>query len=268
VTGASLQTENGIADPTLLQVGVVLDTCPGNGLNDLTGAERRRPKAGKARGVEAQQRKLNKLFAGTGLPALVVDGVVGPFTRQQLCAARLALNLPVSRDEMALGSDDEKALMAASAIAVPASAAVAAGRWILIDKTCQVLIAGDGPTITFVFKTSTGEPGWETHDHAQVRVYRYDPAVENDGWHNSSTFPVAEDNPLNGNMYKPLYFDGGQAIHGAANVPPNPASKGCARLRPEDQDALVTWLGLAAVTEHIYDSNRIGATVTVQGAYA
>ena len=118
-----------------------------------------------------------------------------------------------------------------------------------------------------MFKTSTGEPGSETRDHGQVRLYRYNPALDNGGWHNSSRFPVPEDNPLNGNMYKPLYFYRGQAIHGAANVPPSPASKGCARLRPENQDALIAWLGLADVTEQLYDDDRIDATVTVQGSY-
>jgi len=168
---------------------------------------------------------------------------------------------------MAPGSPEEQALLSATAIAVPATAAVSAERWILIDKTCQVLFAGEGGAISFVYKTSTGEPGWETRDHAQVRLYRYNPAPENGGWHNSSRFPVPEDNPLNGNMYKPLYFDGGQAIHGANNVPPTPASKGCARLRPEHQDALIDWLGLADVTGQLYDDDRLGATVTVQGAY-
>ena len=88
VTGASLQAENGIVDPTLLQAGAVLDMCPGNGIDDLTGVERPPPTAlTESSGVAAQQRKLNELFAGTGLPALTVDGVAGPFTRQQLCAA-------------------------------------------------------------------------------------------------------------------------------------------------------------------------------------
>jgi lipoprotein-anchoring transpeptidase ErfK/SrfK len=217
--------------------------------------------------VAAQQRKLNELFAGTGLPALTIDGVAGPFTRQQLCAARMALNLPISRSEMPPGSAEEQALMAATSISAPPTAAVFAGRWILIDKTCQVLFAGDGGAIVFVFKTSTGEPGWETRNHEQVHLYRYNPAVENGGWHNSSRFPVAEDNPLNGNMYRPLYFDQGQAIHGANNVPPQPASKGCARLRVENQDALVAWLGLGDVTQQFFDTDRINATVTVQGEY-
>ena len=66
-------------------------------------------------------------------------------------------------------------------------------------------------------------------------------------------------------MYKPIYFHRGQAIHGANNVPPEPASKGCARLRVENQESLVAWLGLADVTEEIYEP--IDAIVTVQGDF-
>jgi len=269
ITASSLQTENGIADPNVLEVGALLDICPGNGLDDLTGTERL-PAASAAgtSGVEAQQTKLNELFAGFGLPALAVDGVSGPFTRQQLCAARMALNLPISLADMAPGSPEEQALMAATSIAVPANAVTSWTRWILIDKTCQIMFAGDQGSVAFVFKTSTGEPGWETSDQSGAQLFRYNPALANGGWHNSSKFPVAEDNPLNGNMYKPIYFNGGQAIHGANNVPPAPASKGCARLRVENQDSLVAWLGLGDVTQEIYDEGRINAIVTVQGVYA
>ena len=118
-----------------------------------------------------------------------------------------------------------------------------------------------------MFKTSTGEEGWETTNQESVRAFRYDPALDNDGWHNSSKFPVEEDNPLNGNMYKPLYFHRGQAIHGANNVPPEPASKGCARLRPENQDALLRWLGLTDIAEPTYNRDRINVTVSVHGDY-
>ena len=82
-----------------------------------------------------------------------------------------------------------------------------------------------------------------------------------------SHYPVAEDNPLNGNMYKPIYFDNGQAIHGALNVPRSPASKGCARLRVEHQDLLVAWLGLADQTTPTGSSSRINVTVNVQGDF-
>jgi len=118
----------------------------------------------------------------------------------------------------------------------------------------------------FVFPTSTGVPEYRTRPQDRTPAYRYNPASHNDGWHNSLTFPAADDNPLNGNMYRPLYFDRGQAIHGAMNVPTSPQSKGCARLRVEHQDMLIAWLGLG--TERpIEGRSRIGVTVNVQGEY-
>ncbi|HSM65428.1 MAG TPA: L,D-transpeptidase, partial [Ilumatobacteraceae bacterium] len=132
----------------------------------------------------------------------------------------------------------------------------------------QVLLTGEGfDRLVHVFPTSTGEAGYETRLQERVRAFRFNPALDNGGWHNSSTYPVEADNPLNGNMYKPLYFDRGQAIHGANNVPTSPQSKGCARLRPSHQDALVSWLGLADLGGPTGSRDRINATVTVRGAY-
>ena len=271
MTAESLRTENGVANVDVIHAGDVLDICPGNHLDDITGEERGvAATAVGSSGVAAQQQKLNELFAGYGLPALAVDGVSGPFTRQQLCAARMALHLPVSRADMAPGSQEEQVFLAASpaAIAIPQGAAVSSSRWVLVSKTCQVVFAGEGDGgIRFIFKASTGEPGWETSNLDGARAFRYDPALDNDGWHNSSKFPVAEDNPINGNMYKPVYFHRGQAIHGANNVPPEPASKGCVRLRPENQDALLSWLGLTDISEPTYNDDRINLRVTVIGEY-
>jgi hypothetical protein len=269
VTADSLRSENGVADVDVIHAGDVLDVCPGNQIDDLTGEQRGVPAAAVgSSGVAAQQEKLNQLFAGYGLPALAVDGVSGPFTRQQLCAARMALHLPISRADMAPGSAEEQALMSAQSIAIPQDAAVGSSRWVVVSKTCQILFAGEGSDrVTFVFKASTGETGWETSNQQLVRAFRYDPALENDGWHNSTKFPVEEDNPLNGNMYRPLYFHRGQAIHGANNVPPEPASKGCVRLRPESQDALVAWLGLEGIDGPTYNRDRINLAVSVHGEY-
>ena len=68
-------------------------------------------------------------------------------------------------------------------------------------------------------------------------------------------------------MYKPIYFNDGEAIHGAGYVPPTPRSKGCARTFPLHQDELISWLGLADVTEAIWQTATIGLRVTVQGKY-
>ena len=158
--------------------------------------------------------------------------------------------------------------MATAALPIPFTSSILSERWILIDQTCQIMFVGVGTErIQFVFPTSTGLPEFPTRLQNRSRAYKYDSASQNGGWHNSRDFPAAEDNPLNGNMYRPLYFDGGQAIHGANNVPRSPASHGCARLRVEHQDLLINWLGLGDVTGATYNEGRINVTVNVQGQY-
>jgi LysM repeat protein len=269
---ATLRAENGLADD-VIQPDQLLDVCAGNSMNDITGEQRLEPNAAVESitvrpKIEAQQRKLNELFAGLGIAELVVDGISGPVTRQRLCAFRVALGFPATREDMVSGSEEEAWLMALSSLPVPDTSARQSERWIVIDQTCEIMFVGAGADhLAFVFPTSTGEPGNETRPQNRSRIFRFDPALDNGGWHNSSTYPVAEDNPLNGNMYKPLYFDRGQAIHGANNVPTSPQSKGCARLRVEHQDMLVQWLGLAELTQPTGSARQINATVNVQGAF-
>ncbi|MBA3310279.1 MAG: L,D-transpeptidase [Nocardioidaceae bacterium] len=199
---------------------------------------------------------------------LAVDGISGPLTRQQLCTARVLLGLPVSRSDMAMGGDEEAELLALTSVPIPPGAPTDHERWTLIDMTCQVLIAGTGTSgVTFVFPASTGSAGYETRVLAEAAAFRFDPALDNGGWHDSTEFPAAYDNPLNGNLYRPIYFSNGQAIHGANNVPPQPASKGCVRLRVDHQDQLVAWLGLDDADGPVWMKRRINLTVSTLGSY-
>ncbi len=264
----TIMAENGLETPELV-AGQLLDVCVDNGLNDIDGTTRtERNSVVSRREVEAQQTKLNALFAGYGIRELLVDGISGPVTRQRLCAFRLSANLPVSTDDMVAGSEEEALLMATETLGIPFTSAILADRWALIDETCQIMFVGVGTErLQFVFPTSTGLADFPTRPQVRSEVFKYDPAIDNLGWHDSIDFPAAEDNPLNGNMYKPLYFDGGQAIHGANNVPRSPASHGCARLRLDDMDALVDWLGLGDARGVTYNESRIDLAVNVQGRY-
>lgn len=264
----TVMAENGLTDDVIVPEQLI-DVCVDNGIDDVTGETRpERNSAVLRREVVAQQEQLNRLFAGYGIRELLVDGISGPVTRQRLCAFRLAAGLPVSTEDMVAGSEEEQLLMSMTELPIPFTSALASPRWILIDRTCQIMFVGEGAHhLQFVFPTSTGEPGYETRDQKLTRAFKYNPALHNNGWHNSSTYPAAEDNPLNGNMYKPIYFDRGQAIHGANNVPTSPQSKGCARLRVEHQELLVNWLGLGDANGIITNKDRINVTVTVQGQY-
>ncbi len=271
ITNASLQAENGLPDD-LVVPDQLLDVCIDNGFDDITGEQRLERNtaivaAETLVSVTAQQTKLNELLVPFGYPEMPVDGVSGPVTRRALCASRLALGLAVNRTDMAAGSPDEQLLLATTVLPTPPEVGTD-GRWIFIDLTCQILLTGEGPgQLVNIFPTSTGEPGYETRLQERTRAFRFNPALDNGGWHESTDYPVPEDNPLNGNMYKPLYFDDGQAIHGANNVPTSPQSKGCARLKPANQDRLVAWLGLDTIGGGTYSKDRIGVTVTVRGGY-
>ena len=49
--------------------------------------------------------------------------------------------------------------MQTNTLPTPPTAPVQAGRWALIDQTCQIMFVGDGPNnVVFVFPTSTGLP--------------------------------------------------------------------------------------------------------------
>ncbi len=212
-----------------------------------------------ASGTRAQQQRVNELLAEYGYEHVVVDGIHGQQTGQGLCAARFLTGLGESRESITAGSDLENALLSRE-VEIPEKVRGFSGGWIAISRVCQVLVAGEGDEIVYVFQTSTGEEGYETRTGVN-NVYRYRNPDWNGGWHNSTNYPVSLDNPLNGNMYKPLYFDGGQAVHGATNIPRTPASKGCARLSVGNQDKLVTLLGFDGVTGTTYNVPDIRVAV-------
>ncbi len=270
VTVASIQAENGLASDAI-DAGQLLDVCIDNGLDDISGEQRLERNAAVVASetfaaVANQQTRLNELLTPFGYPEMPVDGDSGPVTRRALCATRLAMGLAVNRQDMVPGSLEENFLFSVASLANPQNVA-SDGRWAFIDVTCQVMFIGEGPNLVYVFPTSTGEPEHPTRLQERSRAFRYNPASGNGGWHNSSIYPVADDNPLNGNMYKPIYFDRGQAIHGANSVPTSPQSKGCTRLRPQHQDMLVNWLGLGGVTSMV-GGGSINLAVTVRGDYA
>lgn len=303
VTVSDIQIENNKTSPDLIYAGELLDVCynPPESINDITGevrvvpttvpttvAETPPPNEVKPTattttvappppetvptelpsGVSAQQTQLNNLLTPYGFPALETDGLSGPLTEQALCAARVALSLSVSRADMEPGSEEERALMSASELPVPSAPAVGSPKWGLVDQTCQVMFLGEGEgSLSYVFQVSTGEPEFATRNDTKS-AHRYDPAVDNNGWHNSADYPASQDNPLNGNMYLPVYINGNQAIHGANNVPLEPASHGCVRMHLGNQDTMIDWLGIGHIQEETWDLSRhVNFRVTTQGSY-
>ncbi len=263
ITVEQLLKENLLDPSAVFHPGQEFDVCIDDGI-DLADPTLFEPSPDA---VMRQQTELNELLAFTSIPALAVDGDAGRLTRQALCAARMGLGLEVHNRNLVVGSDEEAAIFAATELGIPEGAPTDAAKWILVDQTCQVIFTGEGDDrVVGVFPTSTGEEGHETFN-IRARAFRFDPAVDNEGWHDSSSFPVEVDNPLNGNMYKPLYFNDGQAIHGAEFIPPWPRSKGCARTFPKHQDMIIEWLGLQDLTDATWNVREIGVTVLVRGRY-
>lgn len=143
-----------------------------------------------------------------------VDGTYAALTQQAVLAFQKANGL--SRDGIA-GPDT----MAALAVATrPAPGALADG--IEIDLERQLLLVVQGGTVTHVLNTSTGRSGWRTPpgDFTMERQI--------DGMRHA---------PL-GDLYRPKYFNGGIAVHGATSIPGQPASHGCARVSFTAMDML------------------------------
>jgi lipoprotein-anchoring transpeptidase ErfK/SrfK len=151
--------------------------------------------------VAALQQRLIDL--GFWIPG--ADGNFGAVTGQAVMAFQKTAGL--SRDGIA-----GPATLAALQTAVP-PAPREGGDHIEVDLERQVMFVVRGGS-TFVFNTSTGRPGWRTPPG------RFQITRQIDGVRKA---------PL-GDLYRPKYFNGGIALHGAPNIPGHPASHGCTRL--------------------------------------
>lgn len=184
--------------------------------------------------VLALQRRLNEL----GYTIAAPDGSFGQATLHEVVAFQKVNGL--SRDGV-VGPATRTALAHPDA---PAPRSKAHGFHIEIDLSHQVLLLVQDGHVLSIFDTSTGSGhGYYQDGQAHVAVtptgtYRITRKI--DAWHRS---------PL-GLLYRPAYFNGGIAIHGAPEVPAYPASHGCVRV--------TTW-----VMDMIYDRLTLGTTVIV-----
>jgi hypothetical protein len=110
-----------------------------------------------------------------------------------------------------------------------------------VDRRCQQAYVTRNGRIIKVWRATTGKPGYRTRA-GHWRVYR-----RINGWTESRLYPGAW-------MYRPLYFSGGQALHGSATdalVKPYPASHGCVRIWRRNVDWL--WAnGYARIGTRVY----------------
>lgn len=167
----------------------------------------------KGEAVLALQRRLSDLGYWNGK----ADGTFGPLTQQAVFTLQKAAGL--DRDGV-VGPKTQKALDQG----VRPKAKSTKGHVVEIDLKRQVLMFVDDGKVSQIFNTSTGS---NEHYEYKGNTYLADTPTGHftvsrqiDGW---------RDGPL-GPLWRPKYFNGGIAVHGAYSVPPWPASHGCARV--------------------------------------
>jgi N-acetylmuramoyl-L-alanine amidase len=174
------------------------------------------------KGVEALQRRL----AALGYEVRKVDGRYGPATQHAVTAFQKVNHL--GRDGVA-GPRTRKALERPRR---PRPKTGGSGLHVEADLTLQVVYLVSGGKIGQILDASSAS-GRTYLSHGSVHLahtpqgdFRIERRI--DGWHRSYL----------GLMYRPAYFDGPYAIHGAPNVPPFPASHGCIRVTTASMDAI------------------------------
>ena len=170
--------------------------------------------------VKSVQARLSSLGYWNGTP----DGQFGMLTSQAVMALQKAAGL--GRDGV-YGPSTRRALQAGVR---PQSRM--GGTGIEIDKARQLLLVVRGGAVTTILNTSTGS-GEQYSSGGQQHV-----ALTPAG--TFSTFRSVDHldkGPL-GDLWRPRYFNGGIAVHGAGSIPGYPASHGCARVSNPAMDMI------------------------------
>ncbi len=169
----------------------------------------------KGAAVLALQARLTELGYWNGR----ADGKFGSTTEQAVYAVQKAAGL--TRDGV-VGPRTQRAL--ASGVLPTARSTAGSGHVVEISLGRQLLMFVDDGKVTAVLNTATGS---NQHYEQNGRTFladtppgRFRVGRQIDGWRHA---------PL-GLLWRPKYFNGGIAVHGAASVPPYPASHGCARV--------------------------------------
>jgi lipoprotein-anchoring transpeptidase ErfK/SrfK len=185
--------------------------------------------------TSAQTREAQAKLTELGYPVGPVDGVLGPRTRQGLCAWRRLSGRTATRS--GLTSAELQAIRATTRLP-----AAGAGRGVSVDRTCQTVYYRQDGRWRRVLIASTGSNGLPSRGTYRVlRTWA--------GWHTSSAYP--EPTP---NMYNSIYITRSIAIHGSRSVPSYPASHGCVRVTPAGAD-------------YLFARVRVGTPVRVIGAW-
>ncbi|AKT51381.1 L,D-transpeptidase family protein [Arsenicicoccus sp. oral taxon 190] len=174
--------------------------------------------------VTALQIRLNQLGYSVGSPV----GVYGARTRQAVMAVQKVAGLPRT------GVYDARTAQRVAAGVRP-KARSTKGHVIEIDKARQVLLVVDNGRVSRIYNVSTGN-GQRYWDHGWHRAttpsgsFRFWTQYRGgNGWQHGRL----------GSMYRPMYFNGGIAVHGSRyDIGARPSSHGCVRIHNANMDEL------------------------------
>jgi len=184
--------------------------------------------------VAALQRQL--LALGYEVPA--ADGHLGSETSHAVVAFQKVNGL--SRDGVA----GPVTLGALRHPRLPSPRSRAAGFHVEADLTLQVVYLVQDGKVTRILDASSGSGrAYSENGDSGVAITplgNFHVQRKINGWHKSKL----------GLLYRPAFFDGGFALHGAPSVPPFPASHGCIRIT-------------IAAMDQLYDHLPVGTPVLV-----
>lgn len=177
-------------------------------------------KGSRGSAVTTLQKRLNNAGYWTGS----ADGVFGHLTQQAVWAVQKANGL--TRDAV-VGPATRRALAEGG---VPSPAA-GGGNRLEVHLRRQLILVVRGGATKEVYNTSTGNGEYYWYDGKRYR------ATTPTGWYRvfSTHTNGWQWGPL-GNLYRPMYFNGGIAVHGSNSIPAYPASHGCCRLSTAAMD--------------------------------
>jgi hypothetical protein len=163
--------------------------------------------------VLSVQQRLSSLGYWLGTP----DGTYGGLTSQAVMALQKAAGL--GRDGI-FGPATHRALQAGVRPHLRVG-----GTGVEIDKARQLLLVVRGGTVRTILNTSTGSgQPYQTKGGGTAIA-----STPSGSFSVFRTVDHLDKGPL-GDLWRPRYFNGGIAVHGAGYVPGYPASHGCSRV--------------------------------------
>ena len=171
--------------------------------------------------ISAVQQRLDEL--GFWVPDY--DGVFGSVTSQAVLAFQKYMDLPLT------GQVDEYTALLLNMQTLRATGQSTSGDRMEVDLSEQLLYVIRGGKTVWVVNTSTGSGGFYDEVNQKDGGRITGTAITPTGtFHVYRQFSDGWEPGQLGDLYRPKYFTGGVAVHGAPRIPSVPASHGCVRV--------------------------------------